>query len=392
VAESNDRPRADGNNRRASLHSALWFLRDGRSRTTPELAALLNVTPSTALRLTQTLIAAGLVCEAAQVPSGAAGRPAKSWQLRAEAGHVLGLSTFPEEITAVVADLSGRIVGRRTVEAETRFTAVNLPWAVGEVARDAMEESGVDDVLGAGIAMPGVIDPDEGLVRVGWHFRWSGTHVYDYPIREAFEQALHCPVALENDANACAVAAHFNGVATGILSPSDAVVYWLALPRAPAWYGGFGLAIGGAPYQGSRHAAGEMFQNQPPMLGDDFHGGIAQRAMAGDEGCARRLAQALRPSVRFMLCISLPLDPAHVIFGGSHTVLGRAMEEVLEEEMLEFREGHAHIVPVACPAAVLDPLWPNTIELGAARTILDKLFLADHATLEDVLLERVLSA
>jgi len=392
MSESNDRPRADGNNRRASLHSALWFLRDGRPRSTPELAALLNVTPSTALRLTQTLHTAGLVSEAAQVSSGAAGRPAKSWQLRAEAGHVLGLSAFPEEIIAIVTDLGGRLLARRVLPAETGFNAVNLPWGVREVAQATMADAGIASVLGAGVAMPGMIDSDEGIVRVGWHFRWSGSHVYDYPLRDALEQALECPVALDNDANACATAVFQHHLADGVVGSDDSLVYWLGLPRSPAWHGGLGLIIGGQPYRGRQYAVGELFHNLPPLSPEPCPESLCVRAMEGDQEAARAFLRAMRPTVAFMLGLAVPLDPQLIVFGGSWTVLGDAISRLLSEEMGAFRVTHEHIVAVACPTAALDPLWPNTIELGAARTILDKLFLAEHATLEHVLLPRALSA
>lgn len=378
---------SNGNNRAASLQSVLWLLRDGRPRTTPELASLLGVAPSTALRLAQALHSSGFLSESAPAPR-APGRPAKCWQLRADAGYVLGLSTYPEEITAIVTDLCGAIKSRRSLRAETWYTAVSLPWAVGEVARAAMADAGVSQVLGAGIAMPGMVDPDAGLMRVGWHFRWSGSHVYDYPIREAFEQALRCPVALENDADACAIAAHLDAVATARIRPSDTLVYWLGLPRAPGWYGGLGITIGGAPYRGSHNAVGEFFHNLPQPVDEEVITRHGQRAMEGDPESARQLASALRPTLRFMLGIAFPLDAAMVMLGGSHTVLGAAMGDLIAEEMEQFRAVHEHIVPVACPSVALDPQWPNTTELGAARAILDRLILSDWAASDNAVLRR----
>lgn len=88
-----------------------------------------------------------------------------------------------------------------------------------------------------GVGSPGIVEAD-GTVRLGTALPdWTGL-----ALGERLRRSFRCPVLVENDANAAAVAEHWKGAAT----ESDDVVFVLA-GLSP----GAGSLIGGRLHRGS---------------------------------------------------------------------------------------------------------------------------------------------
>lgn len=110
---------------------------------------------------------------------------------------------------------------------------------VRAVIADVLRRTGVarSSLRAVGVGSPGIVEAD-GTVRLGTALPdWTGL-----ALGERLRRSFRCPVLVENDANAAAVAEHWKGAAT----ESDDVVFVLA-GLSP----GAGSLIGGRLHRGS---------------------------------------------------------------------------------------------------------------------------------------------
>lgn len=218
----------------------LHALRATEFATLTEITRVTGLSRPTVEGVVEGLIEGGLVVETA-AEEGAArrqGRPARRFRFRAEAGHLLGLEIGPHRVAALLSDLDGRILGSlakdvcETASADERLE--RLRTAVAELLRRAGVARG--SLRAVGVASPGIVEAD-GTVRLGTALpEWTGL-----PLGERLRRSFKCPVLVENDANAAAVAEHWKGAAT----ESDDMVFVLA-GLSP----GAGSLIGGRLHRG----------------------------------------------------------------------------------------------------------------------------------------------
>jgi glucokinase len=160
---------------------------------------------------------------------------------------LLGLDIGGTKTAFVLADTQGEILARARRPTElTGDPRTDLDdMAQAALALLAEAGAGQGDLVGAGAAVPGPLDFEAGLLlqppnMPGWE---------RVPAREWFEQALGCPVALENDANAAGLAEHRFGAGRGF----DDVVY-LTMSTGV----GGGVIAGGRIQRGAHGGAGEL--------------------------------------------------------------------------------------------------------------------------------------
>jgi predicted NBD/HSP70 family sugar kinase len=221
-----------------------------------ELARVSGLSKPTVSLALANLERAGLVRLAGQ-RTGVPGRSALLYEVRPEAGFVLGLDIGLRYLRGAVADLAGEVRARLSVA----VTATSVPGRVAELVRladDLCERAGISraSVTQTVIGSPGVYDPQRNLMALT-----GGLPGWDRPealasLRDAFGPAL----AIENDVDAAALAERALGhgrdvdtfafvhIGTGI---------------------GMGLVLGGRLHRGVHGVAGEI-AFMP--LGDGAHG------------------------------------------------------------------------------------------------------------------------
>ena len=169
---------------------------DGLSRV--EIAARSGLSAQTVSNVSRRLLDSGLIREAGQQILGV-GKPRTILKLVPSGGFSIGVHIDPAVFTYVVLDLGGRIVAH---------ASTTRPDPVIDGMRDSIdaliETSGVDRdlILGVGVASPGPVDLDLGVVLdppllEGWH---------NLPLRDGLARATGLPVLLEKDVTAAAVA------------------------------------------------------------------------------------------------------------------------------------------------------------------------------------------
>jgi predicted NBD/HSP70 family sugar kinase len=177
---------------------------DGLSRV--ELASRTGLSAQTVSNVTRFLIEAGMIAESGTVVSGR-GKPRTILRLEAGSRYAVGVHVDPAVVTYVLLDLAGTVVASTTTSTPTADdpdqVVRTIATAVDGLVRDA--EVDVDAVLGVGIASPGPIDVDAGVVLDPPFLpRWR-----DVPLRDALAEATGYPVLLEKDVTAAVVGEMF---------------------------------------------------------------------------------------------------------------------------------------------------------------------------------------
>ncbi|GGU49961.1 ROK family transcriptional regulator [Streptomyces daghestanicus] len=356
--------------RRINSTVVLHALRATDCATLTEITRVTGLSRPTVEGVVDGLIEAGLVVETAPEEGTARrqGRPARRFRFRAEAGHLLGLEIGPHRVSALLADLDGTVLGTQAKDVDESAPAderlERLRGAVAELLRRAGVARGSLRAVGA--ATPGIVEAD-GTVRLGTALPgWTGLR-----LGERLGRSFKCPVLVENDANAAAVAEHWKGAATD----SDDVVFVLA-GLSP----GAGALIGGRLHRGYGGAAGEIGalhllgrEATPETLlsttGEPLHpldeqavAKVFARARDGDGRARAAVDRFIRRLVHDVAALVLALDPELVVVGGWAAGLDGVLEP-LRRELARYC--------LRPPRVALSLLGEAAVPTGALRLALD---------------------
>ncbi|MER6124844.1 ROK family transcriptional regulator [Streptomyces sp. NPDC001795] len=356
--------------RRINSAVVLHALRATDCATLTEITRVTGLSRPTVEGVVEGLIEAGLVVEKA-AEEGAArrqGRPARMFRFRAEAGHLLGLDVGAHKVTALLADLDGRELGTFSKEvSETASADERLERLRGAVA-ELLRRAGVarDSLRAVGVGSPGIVEAD-GTVRLGTALpEWTGLK-----LGERLSRSFKCPVLVENDANAAAVAEHWKGAAT----ESDDIVFVLA-GLSP----GAGSLIGGRLHRGYGGAAGEIgalhllgreatpetllsTTNEPLQpLDEQQVGDVFALAREGDQRARAAVDRFIQRLVHDVAALVLALDPELVVIGGWAAGLDGVLEP-LRQELARYC--------LRPPKVTLSRLGEAAVATGALRLALD---------------------
>ncbi|MEV4962795.1 ROK family transcriptional regulator [[Kitasatospora] papulosa] len=316
--------------------------------TRTRIGELTGLSKPTASQLLARLEDAGLVRSTGS-QRGRPGPNAVLYEIDPAAAHVAALSVGPTGIDAVVADVTGTVVGSCRVEADAVAEDVRHRTAqlVAEAVDGALRPTGLghDDLDAVVIGTPGAIDAHTGQLRYaphlpGWHSR---TLLAD------LAEVVGRPVVIENDVNLAAVAEQYEGAAQDhdhfVLVYLDegvgaAIVLGGTLLRGAT--GGAG-EIGYMPLPGAPLARGGAADWAGPDAGGGFQSQVscpAVRDLAGGRPLAEALAdEAVRAEVARRLATGLAsvvavVDPELVVLSGRVAQEGgEGLRERVEAEM-----------------------------------------------------------
>jgi len=210
-----------------------------------DLARLSGLSKPTVSLALASVERSGLVRTAGQ-RTGVPGRSAVLYEIRPEAGYVLGLDIGHEYLRGAVTDLTGEI----RAKAECACTAASVRRRVSELIRLAdgiCAAAGIarDDVTQTVLGSPGVYDPKlDAITLTGGMAGWDKPEVLA-GLRRAFGENL----AVENDTDAAALAEREHG--HGREFPSFVFV---SIGSGI----GMGLVLGGQLHRGAHGVAGEI--------------------------------------------------------------------------------------------------------------------------------------
>ncbi|MGW0550181.1 ROK family transcriptional regulator [Streptomyces altiplanensis] len=356
--------------RRINSAVVLHALRGAGSPTLTDLTRITGLSRPTVEGVVEGLMETGLVVEAPAEDGEARrqGRPARRFRFRAEAGHLLGVEIGPHRIAALLSGLDGRVIGAGSREVSETASADERLDRVRAMVADVLRRAGVarSSLRAVGVGSPGIVEAD-GTVRLGTALpEWTGL-----PLGERLRRSFRCPVLVENDANAAAVAEHWKGAAVD----SDDIVFVLA-GLSP----GAGSLIGGRLHRGYGGAAGEigalhllgrevtpetlLSTTDEPLLPLDEQAvaTVFRRARQGDPGAQEAVERFIQRLVHDVAALVLALDPELVVVGGWAAGIDGVLEP-LRGELARYC--------LRPPRVALSLLGEAAVATGALRLALD---------------------
>ncbi|TCO60956.1 ROK family protein [Actinocrispum wychmicini] len=253
-----------------------------------------------------------------------------------------------------------------TVEGILRFAADLRDSA----ANDGAENNGAGQPDAVGLAVPGIVDEENGIARYSTNLGWR-----DLPLRDIATRHLRLPVALVHDVRAGALAEARFGAAQGVQD-------FLFLPIGTGVAGT--VFLGGQPYRGADGMAGEI-GHAPVPFGDE-------PCACGQRGCLETYASAAaivrrygQPSLSAadviaatdpvarkvvtdaihalgaaLTTYTMYLDPELIVIGGGLAEAGDTLLDPIRAELA------ARITWRAAPRVVKAALGATAGRLGAA--------------------------
>lgn len=320
--------------------------REGVSRV--EIAKQTGLSAQTVSNMSRRLLNDGIINEAGQQILGV-GKPRTILQLNPSGRYAIGVHIDPAVITYVILDLDGQIVARASTSTPSSMPPDRVIESMTNSIESIIATSGAprDRVLGIGIAAPGPVNLDRGIILEPPLLE----HWHSVALRDALADATGFLVLLEKDVTAAAVAELWKSEG----EERDNFMFF--------YYGtgtGVGLALGHEAVRGSTGNPGEAGHiivdpdgptcrcGRRGCLGDaimprilvetaiergaiDAPGGtldsgtvdacftlLAERASAGDPGASRILDETAGHIAAAIVTIASLLDLDRVVFGGPY--------------------------------------------------------------------------
>ncbi len=239
------------------------------------VAAHTGLTRATVGTIVDELLAAGLVSEQGTRSASGIGRPGTDLVLRPDGAASVGLEINVDGIVVAVVDLGGTVRHRAARSGDLRDrTAAAVLRSAAHMVDDAVAvayDLGLP-VRGIGVAVPGLVDLGEQVLRLAPNLGWTDVAVVE---RLRFYAVTHwpCPVVLDNEANLAALGELWRG---GHLSTDSFV-----LVNGDVGVGA-GVVLDGALHRGSRGFGGELGHLTVAPEGPDCR--------CGARGCLEQVA------------------------------------------------------------------------------------------------------
>ncbi len=307
-------------------------------------------------RSTVSTIVAGLHAEGMVVDRDAdgraaagGGRPPAMIALDPGAGLAIGIDFGKRHLAVAVADLSHELLAEERREMPDDYDAEAGVERAAELVELLLQRAGADTgrVLGVGMGLPGPVHRSGVVGSSAILPGWAGTYA-----AELMNERLGMEVWLRNDANLGALAESIWGAGRDV----DGLVY-LKLATGI----GAGIVIDGRLFEGAGGTAGEIGHTSLDETGDICRCGsrgcletyasgtaiaglltrslkeplsledVLARALEGDPGCRRALADAGRHIGAAVADLCNLINPERIVVGGSMAIAGDVLLDPLKE-------------------------------------------------------------
>jgi glucokinase-like ROK family protein len=376
-------------------HLVLRTIYDERQISRADIARATGLTRTTVSDLVAKLMKQELVVEVGYGPS-AGGKPPILLSVAHDSHHLVGIDLASDEFRGAVVNLRGQIRHQVNVPLRGRDgdAALSLVYElVGQLI------SATDSpVLGIGIGTPGLMDPQDGIVRRAVNLDWE-----ELPLRALLQQRVGLPVHVANDCQVAALAEFTFGEGRGLDN--------LALVKIEHGIGA-GLILGGQLFHGDTFGAGEIGHvkvvedghlcrcgnlgcletvasaraiiqqaqvtawNDPRSLLHRFADApalitireVCRAAEAGDRAVLEIVTRAGRYLGVALANLVAVLSIRHIFLSGSATCFGPLLLDVCQEEMV----GHSLSVVAREAEVQMSSKGPEIVILGASALILTR--------------------
>ena len=285
-------------------------------------------------------------------------------------GWVMGVGLEASTAMLVYLNAAGTVIGHERVEVGNDANVLPNLLRASADAWAAKNNKQMDELMGVGVGVPGVVDSERGYV-----LRSTIFHTQDLPLHRLLSEQFDVPVRVDNDANFAALAESRMGSARGLFN----FVYFLMIAMEES--DGFAVRglgstifLNGRLYRGSHYAAGEidsMLEAEPyAKTSYEQLRLLAEPDSSVDDEMrhlARQVGRTLTPVVDL-------LDPQAVVLGGNLGICNRQMIDEIAREM------NQNLVKVPNREVSIHPseLIDRGISMGAAIAAIDAALVGDE--------------
>lgn len=241
--------------RELNLSLVLRHIHNGAPVSRAKIAHATGLNKSTVSSLVEALLNRKLIHETG-INSTGTGRPARQLEINPRAGGVIGAEFGVDFIAVAVTDFSGNILWRQdeiTSSTDEQEKTIAQTLELIQKAIVFCEEQELS-ILGLGIATPGTVNLNEGILIFAPNLQWR-----DVPLGSYFAEHTGLKVFVENDANAAAIAEHLFGAAR---QSQDFIFVFAGIGI------GGGLFLNGDLHRGNAGYAGEI--GHSPIMAEPF--------------------------------------------------------------------------------------------------------------------------
>ncbi|HEY9497808.1 MAG TPA: ROK family transcriptional regulator [Terrimesophilobacter sp.] len=356
-----------------------------------ELAGITGLSPATVSNIVKELSAGGVLHTS---PTTQSGRRAQYVTLAHALGLVVGVHFSTRHMRIALADVAHTIVAEHHLPLAKDHRADNELDRTTLLIADMLDslQASMSEILAVGVALPAPVDRKTGTTaRSGILRGWDGI-----PVAEVLERRIRRPVFLDNAANLAALAELRMGAARG---KQDAVFIDVGDGI------GAGLVINGQIFRGHNGSAGEfghttIVENGPlcrcgnrgclEAIAGGYaildglkgtHGNlklndVVTRAMGGDAGCTRAIADAGKHIGVAAANLSNLFDPERLIVGGELSRAG----EILLGPIRHAMERSVIVDELSMPDVVQGQLGVRAATLGAVAHAIDQVAIGTKVT------------
>ncbi len=257
------------------------------------------------------------------LPGKKGGRKTNILKLNPESIFTIGISVEQNELIANVLNLEGITIDEYKIHGEIK----------GQTFFQAIMEAVnhfscyFDNILAVSIAMPGLVDSLNGIVKLS-----DALDLVEVPVVDYFENRIPLKFYVENDANAGAAAWHV----MSNLEYSSILYFYFSFPflmSEPVGFGA-GLIIDGKLQRGSHHAAGEILHpslclhdKSSRMTFSDFMKFGHDDIMISNE---EKIHDFITHDIALLISF---IDPDMAVLGGNISLLPKGIQHSIISEL-----------------------------------------------------------
>lgn len=228
----------------AALVRIVDLIRSGRAHSRSEIGERTGLSRSIVAQRVSELLASGLVREAVAASTG--GRPPRTLELRADAGHLAVADIGASSIDVAITDVGGRVLAHVGEPASITDGPVPILSRIDELfSRLLADATHPGPLWGIGLGVPGPVEfrtgrPISPPIMPGWD---------RYPVRMHFMDRYGVPAWVDNDVNVMALGESRHGIARGHAN--------VILVKVGTGIGS-GIISDGVMHRGAQGAAGDI--------------------------------------------------------------------------------------------------------------------------------------
>lgn len=295
-----------GDRTQYNFHRILHHIWQNEGLSQKDLCESLGLDKATMSNMVSFIVKQGLI---RKIPTSQSqnkpGRRPIGLEIREDIGYAIGVELIGDRMRFQISDSRFQKIFSKDFAIRTHVDVLeeNFLQCVKEIK--AMPELKKKFLLGIGVAVPGIVDTDSGIIL---HSFELGMVEAPYPFKEIMEKHVLCPVYLDNNANCCArnilvkqkkqVHSHFLLAYFGFDDTDGPYQKSIDHPSL-----GLGFVLNGDIYSGPEGSAGEFksvnsnveYMNQFNVPRDDL------KSYKKDLGIQENLAKDLAAHLAFLL-------------------------------------------------------------------------------------------